>query len=256
MGSQNLENKKIEDLKKLIDPNRLPYHIAIIMNGNGRWAAQKNLARIEGHKAGIKAVREAVEGSCELGIKVLTLYTFSLENWKRPKSEVDALMDLMVEFLYSEIDELNANQIRLIVSGRSLGLPEKVLRAIEEAQNKTKDNQRLILNLAFNYSGRAEIVDVTKRIIEQILQKKLNINEIDEEIFRKNLYNSDVDLPYPDLLIRTSGELRISNFLLWQIAYTELYFTPVLWPDFTKEQLFLAILDYQKRKRRFGSIEE
>lgn len=235
-----------------IDRTRLPYHIAIIMDGNGRWAHQRHLPRIEGHRAGIKAVREVVEASCELGIKAITLYAFSIENWQRTSTEIRFLMRLMEQFLYNEIEEMNQNGVRLILSGRTENLPAYVLKAIEVAQNSTKNNTRMILNLAFNYSGRAEIIDGIKKLVADVREKKLNLQVLDESRFTKYLYAPE--LSDPDLCIRTSGELRISNFLLWELAYTELWFTDILWPDFRREHLYAAIIDYQQRDRRFGKV--
>lgn len=232
-----------------LSKDKLPSHIAIIMDGNGRWAKKRGLPRIVGHRVGAKSVKEIVRACGELGIKVLTLYAFSIENWKRPKTEVDALMNLLIRYLKKEVPELMKNNVKLIITGRINELPERVIEEIKDAQNKTFPNTGLILNLAINYSGRAEIVDAVKKIIDARIPEE----SIDEELFSKYLYRPD--LPEPDLLIRTSSEMRISNFLLWQIAYTEIWITDVLWPDFREKHLLDAIISYQKRERRFGKIE-
>lgn len=238
----------IKDLLKKIDVQRLPAHVAIIMDGNGRWAKKHNLPRIAGHQEGAKRVRKIVEVSKNLGIKVLTLYAFSTENWLRPKREIKALMHLLVIFLKKELKNLKRDNIKLTYSGNIREFPKAVREEIIKATETTVDNTALILNLALNYGGRDEII----RAVNTILNEHDRKTHITPKIFSKYLYTSG--LPDPDLLIRTSGEKRISNFLLWQIAYTELYFTPVLWPDF-KENFFLeAILDYQQRERRFGSV--
>ncbi|MFB3896370.1 MAG: isoprenyl transferase [bacterium] len=240
------------ELLTQIDPNRLPQHIAIIMDGNGRWAKQRHFPRFEGHRMGMKSVRDIVEASCEIGIKALTLYTFSTENWQRPSTEIRFLMRLMENFLYNEIKTMNKNGVRLMITGRPENIPGFVTKAIEVAKSSTKTNTRLILNLAFNYSGRTEILDAIKQVVTDVQHKKMDISKLDESIFAQYLYAPE--LPDPDLCIRTSGELRISNFLLWQLAYTELWYTDVLWPDFRREHLYAAIIDYQNRDRRFGKV--
>ncbi len=242
------------DLKEKIDKNKLPKHIAIIMDGNGRWAQKKGNSRIFGHKNGVKAVRETVEGAGELGVKYLTLYAFSTENWKRPKQEVDALMSLLVATINSETDTLIKNNVRLLTIGDIDDLPKDVSRNLQELKEKTVKNSGLSLVLALNYSARWEILNAIKNILAQTQKEPVNIENIENDFFEKYLYTSGI--PDPDLLIRTSGEYRISNFLLWQIAYSELYFTDVLWPDFRKNDLYHAIIDYQKRERRFGKISE
>lgn len=242
------------DLKEKIDKNKLPKHIAIIMDGNGRWAQKKGNSRIFGHKNGVKAVKETVEGAGELGVKYLTLYAFSTENWKRPKQEVDALMSLLVATINSETDTLIKNNVRLLTIGNMDDLPNDVNRNLQELKEKTAKNTGLSLILALNYSARWEILNAVKNILTQMHKQPVNIENIENDFFEQYLYTSGI--PDPDLLIRTSGEYRISNFLLWQIAYTELYFTDVLWPDFRKKDLYHAILDYQKRERRFGKISE
>jgi len=242
------------DLKEKIDKDKLPRHIAVIMDGNGRWAQKKGNQRIFGHKNGVKAVRDTVEAAAELGIGFLTLYAFSTENWNRPKKEVDALMTLLVSTINSETDTLIKNNVRLLTIGDIEGLPENVSRNLKELKSKTSQNTGLSLVLALNYSARWEIVNAVKEIINQNSEKQININHIDNEFFEK--YLNTKDIPDPDLLIRTSGEYRISNFLIWQIAYTELYFTEVLWPDFRRKDLYEAIISYQNRERRFGKTSE
>ncbi len=241
-----------KELLSKIDKKRLPHHVAIIMDGNGRWAKQRHFPRIEGHRRGIKSVRDTVEGCCEVGVKALTLYAFSLENWQRPASEVSALMKLMEKFLYDEIPEMNENRVRLILTGRTERLPDRVLEAMEVAQKATQDNTKLILNLAFNYGSRTEILDAVNGIIRDIKSGEILSTEVTEKSIAQRLYAPY--LPDPDLLIRTSGEQRISNFLLWQLAYAELWFTEILWPEFRREHLYQAIIDFQKRERRFGRV--
>ncbi|MDA3953086.1 MAG: isoprenyl transferase [Bacteroidales bacterium] len=242
------------DLKDKIDIDNLPQHIAVIMDGNGRWAKKKGNQRIFGHKNGVKAVRDSVEGAVELGVKYLTLYAFSTENWNRPKQEVDALMSLLIAAINSETDTLIKNNVRLLTIGNIDGLPKNVSENLNELINETSKNTGLSLVLALNYSARWEIVNAVKEIIKENNSKSIDINSIDNEFFEG--YLNTKNIPDPDLLIRTSGEYRISNFLIWQIAYSELYFTETLWPDFRKEHLYEAIIDYQKRERRFGKISE
>ncbi len=249
MKSKDNIEKKIDRLKKR---TRLPGHIAIIMDGNGRWARRRHLPRIAGHRAGRESVRVAVRTCAKLGIKVLSLYTFSLENWKRPKREVNALMRFLRDVLYDEYEELNENNIRLTASGRLELLPEDTREALEDTIEKLSVNSGMILNLCLSYSGRAEILDAVKRIVRAVKEGSVSLDELDEETFRRFLYLPE--LPYPDLLIRTSGEYRISNFLLWQIAYTEIVITDVLWPDFREEHLLSAIEEYMTRERRFGMV--
>lgn len=237
-----------------IDKNNLPSHIAITMDGNGRWAKKKGAMRIFGHSNAIQAVREAAEGCAELGIQNLTLYAFSTENWSRPKEEVNALMSLLVNTIRSEIKTLNKNNIRLLSIGNIADLPASCQRELEEAKEATKNNTRLNLILALSYSGRWEIIEAIKKIAEEVKNEKIDPSAITEDFFKSFLTTKGI--PDPELLIRTSGEMRISNFLLWQIAYTELYFPEVLWPDFRKEHLHEAIIAYQKRERRFGKISE
>jgi undecaprenyl diphosphate synthase len=242
------------DIKSQIDSHKLPNHVAIIMDGNGRWAKQKGMARVFGHKNGVKAVTETVETAAELGIKVLTLYAFSTENWKRPKKEIDVLMSLLVSSLKDELATLQKNNIKLQSIGQIENLPKKAQKELNEVIKLTKNNSALVLNLALSYGSREEIVKAIRKISKKVVNKELSIEEIDEKIINNHLYT--FTLPDVDFLIRTSGEKRISNFLLWQIAYAELYFTDVLWPDFRKEDFFKAILDYQHRERRFGKISE
>jgi undecaprenyl diphosphate synthase len=242
------------DFKDKIDINNLPQHIAVIMDGNGRWAKKKGNQRIFGHKNGVKAVRDTVEGAAELGVKYLTLYAFSTENWNRPKQEVDALMSLLIATINSETDTLIKNNVRLLTIGDIDGLPKNVSKNLNELINQTSKNTGLSLVLALNYSARWEIVNAVKEIIAENERTPINVENIDNEFFEK--YLNTKNIPDPDLLIRTSGEFRISNFLIWQIAYSELYFTEVLWPDFRRKDLYEAIIDYQQRERRFGMISE
>jgi undecaprenyl diphosphate synthase len=240
-------------LANSIDPNRLPAHVAIIMDGNGRWARKRSLPRAAGHKAGVEAVRITVETCKRLGIQALTLYAFSVENWKRPRAEVDTLWRLLRVYLRRELPEILSNGIRFTCIGRLDGLPPQVRQELQNAIDATAHNRGMQLNVAINYSGRAELVDAINAIVEDArLEGRLRDLRIDEEAIASRLYTAD--LPDPDLLIRTSGEMRISNFLLWQIAYAELYVTDTLWPDFRRADLMHAILDYQKRDRRFGGL--
>ena len=240
--------------KDQIDLSRLPQHIAIIMDGNGRWAKEKGKLRIFGHHNGVLSVRDVVEGSCDVGLKYLTLYTFSSENWNRPKLEVMAIMELMVSTIHKEIDNFMKKNVRLNAIGDLTMLPERCFKELKNAIDKTAGNTGLVLTLALSYSSRREIINAVKQIAGKVQAGTLSIDDIDEDVFDNNLYTSG--MPDPELLIRTSGENRISNYLLWQIAYAELYFTTKLWPDFRKEDLFEAILDFQKRERRFGLISE
>ena len=244
----------MEDLKSQINTENLPHHIAIIMDGNGRWAKQHGKPRVFGHQSGVKAVRETTEAAAELGIKYLTLYAFSTENWNRPKFEVNALMALLVETIRKEVKTLNKNNIRLAAIGDLKRLPEKSQKALQKAIDDTSGNTRMTLVLALNYSAKWEILNAVKSLATQVEDGKLTSEAIDEETFANALATKG--MPDPELLIRTSGETRISNFLLWQIAYSELYFTPTFWPDFRKDSLYTAILDYQNRERRFGKTSE
>lgn len=240
--------------KEHIDFNNLPKHIAVIMDGNGRWAKKKGAMRIFGHKNAVKAVKDITEGCGEIGIKYLTLYAFSTENWSRPKAEIDGLMELLVNTLKQEIKSLMENQVKLITIGETSNLPAECQKNLEWAIDQTKGNGGLTLILALSYSGRWEIVTAVKALAAEIEQGKIKANEINEKLFENYLQTSGI--PDPELLIRTSGELRVSNFLLWQIAYTELYITPTLWPDFRKDHLYEAIWSYQQRERRFGKTSE
>ena len=240
--------------KEKINLQRLPKHISIIMDGNGRWAKKKGLLRALGHEEGTKAVRDVVEGCAEIGVENLTLYAFSTENWNRPKLEVDILMRLLVTSLRKEIKTLTQNDIRLNAIGNLYNLPKKAQKELNEVIGKTKNNKRMTLTLALSYGSREELIHVVKDISQKVKNDEISLEAIDESIINQHLYTRN--LPDVDLLIRTSGEQRISNFLLWQIAYAELYFTNVLWPDFRRENLFEAIFNYQTRERRFGKTSE
>ncbi|HEY0245716.1 MAG TPA: isoprenyl transferase [Mucilaginibacter sp.] len=240
--------------KDQIDLLKLPKHIAIIMDGNGRWAKEKGKLRIFGHHNGVVSVRDAVEGACDLNLKYLTLYTFSSENWNRPKLEVMAIMELMVNTIHKEIENFMKKNVRLNAIGDLDMLPKKCYNELQNAIETTAGNTGLTLTLALSYSSRREIVYAAKQLAGKVQRGEINIDDINEELFENNLYTGD--MPDPELLIRTSGEHRISNYLLWQIAYAELYFTSKLWPDFRKEDLYEAILDYQRRERRFGMTSE
>ncbi len=237
-------------LVRQLNPDRLPSHVAIIMDGNGRWAAQRHLPRVEGHRAGIESVRDTVETGARLGLKVLTLYAFSIENWKRPVSEVSTLMMLLKRYLRLELKTLLGNNIRFNVIGRPDDLAADVREELDAAAARTASNTGMLFNIALNYGGRAEIVDAARRAI----RAGLDPDALDEPRFAEFLYTAGQ--PDPDLLIRTSGEMRVSNFLLWQIAYSEIWVTDTLWPDFRRRHLLEAILDFQKRDRRFGGITE
>ncbi|MCL4845037.1 MAG: isoprenyl transferase [Acidobacteria bacterium] len=243
------EGSPDEALVRQIDFDRLPTHIAVIMDGNGRWAARRLLPRVEGHRAGIDAVRDVVETSARLGIRVLTLYAFSVENWKRPATEVNTLMGLLKRYLRSELQTLLQNDIRFRVIGRREALAPDIQRELADAEARTGDNRGMLFNIALNYGGRAEIVDAARRA----MASGLTPDELDEARFAGFLYTAGQ--PDPDLLIRTSGELRISNYLLWQIAYAEIWVTETLWPDFRCRHLLEAIVAYQKRERRYGGID-
>ena len=244
----------MSELLNQIQKDKVPIHVAIIMDGNGRWAKKRGLDRIEGHKAGVESVRNAVKASVECGVQYLTLYAFSIENWKRPKSEVNALMELLVLAIEQEVPELMKNNIRLNAIGNISSLPEKCQISLLQSLKTTKKNTQLVLTLALSYSSKWEIVNACKSIAQKVKEGRLTIEDINEEIFQQHLTTSQ--MPDPELIIRTSGELRMSNFLLWQAAYAELYFTPLYWPDFTKEELYKAIIDFQKRERRFGKTSE
>jgi len=241
-------------MENTIDLQKLPQHIAIIMDGNGRWAKKHSLGRIVGHQKGAEAVRRTVRFCRELGIKYLTLYAFSMENWVRPSQEVEALMQLLENYLKSELKELMENDIRLVAIGQIESLWENVKRNLYEVMEKTANNKSMVLNLALSYGGRDEIVRAVNKIISDIEGGRLSFKGIDKKLFSS--YLDTASMPDPDLLIRTSGEYRLSNFLLWQSAYTEFYFTDVLWPDFGKEDLIKAIVSYQKRERRYGHTSD
>jgi undecaprenyl diphosphate synthase len=244
----------MENILNKIKQKEVPIHIAIIMDGNGRWAKKQGKDRIEGHKAGVESVRNAVKASIECGVKFLTLYAFSTENWKRPKEEVDALMELLVFAIEKEVPELMKNNIRLNAIGNLSSLPEKSKQSLYQSIELTKNNTQLTLTLALSYSSKWEITNACKLIAQKVKQGLLNPEDIDESTIQNHL--NTADLPDPELIIRTSGEYRISNFLLWQAAYAEFYFTPVYWPEFTKEEFYKAIFDFQKRERRFGKTSE
>lgn len=232
--------------------DNIPEHIAIIMDGNGRWAKQKGLPRIAGHHSGMKTVKKITIAANDLGVKYLTLYAFSTENWKRPKEEVEFLMKLPQQFLELEIDELMENNVQVRVMGDQEQLPPYTRKAVEEAMRKTANNDGLVLNFALNYGGRLELLEAVKSIAQQVERGKLQIGQIDEQLFSS--YMQSKDMPDPDLLIRTSGEIRLSNFMLWQLAYSEFYFTDVYWPEFTEAHFIAAIQEYQRRARRFGGV--
>jgi undecaprenyl diphosphate synthase len=242
------------DLKNAINEDKLPQHIAIIMDGNGRWAKKQGMLRAFGHENGTKSVKVTVETCARLGIKNLTLYAFSTENWNRPKLEVDTLMKLLVSSLRREVKSLIDNNIRLNTIGNIDKLPKSIQKELAEVMTRTKENSRMTLTIALSYGSREELISAVKKIASKVKNNTISIDVIDEAIINEHLYTQN--LPDVDLLIRTSGEHRISNFLLWQIAYAELYFTEVLWPDFTEEHLYEAIISYQKRERRFGKTSE
>ena len=237
-------------LAQAVDPGRLPAHIAVIMDGNGRWANKRNMPRVAGHRAGVEPVRSAVETCARLGIQALTLYAFSIENWKRPRAEIETLWRLLRYYLKNELPDLMRNNIRFQTIGRLEALPHQIQRELRETIRATSRNTGLQVSLAVNYSGRAEIVDAVAALVEKA--RRGEAVEVTEESINAHLYTAG--LPEPDLLIRTSGEMRVSNFLLWQIAYAEIYVTDTLWPDFRRADLLRAILDYQKRDRRFGGL--
>jgi undecaprenyl diphosphate synthase len=243
-----------ETLLEKIDLKRLPRHIAVIMDGNGRWAKSRHLPRVEGHRAGIASVREIVETAARLELRVITLYAFSVENWKRPRYEVATLMMLLKEYLRKELATLMENNIRFSPIGRIDGLDPSVQRELRFAEEQTAKNSGLLFQIALNYGGRAEIVDTVNRIMALLREREMADAVIDEQFFSDHLYTANID--DPDLLIRTSGELRVSNFLLWQIAYAEIHVTKTLWPDFRRKHLFEAIIDFQARDRRYGGVDE
>ena len=238
----------VEELKK----SSIPEHIAIIMDGNGRWAAKRKMPRPAGHRAGVKALRDVVHECLELGVKFLTVYSFSSENWQRPQDEVNFLLNLFLESLKEELENLNSNGVRVSLIGQRKTIPSRILEAFENAEKKTKNNKKLFFNIAFNYGSRKEIVSAIKKLCRAAEKNDIDIEKLDEKTFSEYLFTKGC--PDPDLLIRTSGEYRVSNFLLWQIAYTEFYFVKTLWPDFNGRELLKAVHYYQKRSRRFGRL--
>ena len=243
-----------QELRERIDPARVPVHVAVIMDGNGRWAENKGEHRVQGHVNGVQPIRETLTGATEIGIKYLTLYAFSTENWSRPKAEVDALMELLVNTLASEVSELHENGVRLNAIGDLDSLPPGCRGALKKAMDHTAGNNRITLTLALSYSARWDILRMVRGVANDIKEGRIGMHDIDEKAISARL--STRGMPHPELLVRTSGEHRISNFLLWEIAYAELWFTPVLWPDFRKEHLYQAVLDFQQRERRFGRTRE
>jgi undecaprenyl diphosphate synthase len=249
-----IDSKKREEVRLLeqLDTSRFPNHIAIIMDGNGRWAGKRHLPRIAGHRAGVASARQVIESCAKLGIHALTLYAFSLENWRRPKAETDFLMRLLREYLRKELPEIHRNNIRMFVIGRLDQLPDAVRDDVRHAMDLTAGNTGMKLAVALNYGGRAELVDAFNAILDRAKRNGATHSPVDEETISQNLYTAG--LPDPDLLIRTSGEMRVSNFLLWQIAYAEIYVTETLWPDFTRTKLLEALTEFQKRERRYGGL--
>ena len=244
----------MNDIHKYINKNHIPKHVAVIMDGNGRWAKKNGLLRVIGHKKGVNSVRSVVETSVELGISVLTLYAFSTENWNRPKAEINALMELLISSLDKEISTFKKNNIQLLTIGEKNTLPNNCQKKLDHVIKETSKNSGLKLVIALSYSSKLEMINSIKKIAQKVSEKTIKIDDINENYFSNELYTADY--PDPDLLIRTSGENRISNFLLWQIAYTELYFSPKLWPDFNKNDFINAIIEYQSRERRFGKTSE
>ena len=245
-------NREEADLLDRLDLKQLPQHLAVIMDGNGRWAQRRHLPRIAGHRAGVKAAREIIETSASLKLPCLTLYAFSLENWRRPQAEVDFLMRLLREYLKRELPSIHKNNIRLLIIGRSEQLPDGVRKDIEAGMRLTAKNTGMKLVVALNYGGRAELVDAFNSVLDQVRSNGMSAFRADEQTISEHLYTAG--LPDPDLLIRTSGEMRVSNFLLWQIAYAEMYVTETLWPDFSRARLLEALTDFQKRERRYGGL--
>ena len=242
------------DKKLLIDLQRVPKHVAIIMDGNGRWAKGKGMSRVFGHRNALTAVRQSIEAAAEIGTEAITLYAFSTENWNRPATEVKALMTLLINSLNNELQTFQENQVKVNAIGSITSLPQNAQKTLASVIEKTKNNKRIVLTLALSYGAREEIVNAIKNISKKVVNKELDLEKIDENTINNHLYT--FNLPNVDLMIRTSGEQRISNFLLWQMAYAELYFTDVLWPDFRQEHFYDAIIDYQNRERRFGKTSE
>ena len=253
-GSPGKEAAESEEaLLARLDPSRIPQHVAIIMDGNGRWALRRGMPRAYGHRAGVESLRDVVRAGSDVGLKVLTVYAFSTENWKRPQEEVSVLMDLLVEYLQREIDELYANNVRIRAIGKIDDLPVNAREAVAVAQGRTGDRTGLILNIALNYGGRTELVEAVRAIAAKVDQKELSPGDVDQEVISRHLYTAGQ--PDPDLLIRPAGDYRVSNFLLWQLAYTEFWLTDVMWPDFRRIHLIRALVDFQRRQRRFGGLK-
>jgi len=251
--ARTTHDKKAKVLQECgLDPAKVPRHIAIIMDGNGRWAQSRGLPRVRGHRAAVKAVRDVVEFCAQVGIKYLTLYAFSVENWRRPKSEINALMRLLRQYLVRERPRMMKNNVRLICIGRTEALPQEVRDELRATMDLTRQNTDLTVLLALNYGGRTEIVDAARECLRKALRENLSPEEIDEDLFSSFLYTAGI--PEPDLLIRTAGEYRVSNFLLWQISYCEIWITPVLWPDFRRQHMAQAIKEFAKRERRYGGV--
>jgi undecaprenyl diphosphate synthase len=253
LSKSNNKKRTLEDLRGIVLNRELPKHIAIIMDGNGRWAQSKRLPRKVGHKRGVKKLKEVIKITNKLGINHLTVFAFSTENWKRPQKEVDFLMKIFEQALDNEVEELDEQGVKIRVLGRRERLPDSIKKKIDQAVDLTKDNQGLNLNIALNYGGRAEIIDATKALVSKVEEGVLDLDDITEEDLSEELYTAE--MPDPELLIRPSGEMRISNFLLWQLAYTEFCFTSTPWPDFSEQDLLLAIVNYQERDRRFGGLD-
>lgn len=251
-NKEQVSESEVNILLDGLDRKNLPLHVAIIMDGNGRWAAQRHLPRIAGHRKGIQSVREIITFAREIGIKALTLYAFSNENWNRPAKEITQLMILLEQYLNKELETMMKNGIRFRAVGQIDRLQDSVSQLIHAVEEKTKDNSDMVLVLALSYGGRTEIVDAIKKVYQDLKAENLSLKDLDENRFSNYLYTKDI--PDPDLMIRTSGEIRVSNFLLWQVAYTELYFTKTLWPDFRKKDFLMALHDYQGRERRFGGV--
>ncbi|MFZ5642405.1 MAG: isoprenyl transferase [Bacillota bacterium] len=243
-----------ESLKAAIDPSRMPRHVAIIMDGNGRWARRRGMPRAYGHRAGVESLREVVKASSEIGLQYLTVYAFSTENWKRPREEVDNLMDLLVEYLEKEIYDLCKNNVKVKAIGKIADLPPKAREAVVKAHKMTENCSGLNFNIALNYGGRTELEDAVRSICSEVAAGKLTPDDINQKIISDHLYTSGQ--PDPDILIRPAGDLRVSNFLLWQLAYTEFWLSDVMWPDFRRSHLIQAVVDFQRRKRRFGGLNE
>ncbi|MCL6612176.1 MAG: isoprenyl transferase [Peptococcaceae bacterium] len=244
------ENEEV--LKARLDPSRIPRHVAVIMDGNGRWALRRGMPRAYGHRAGVESLRDVVRVSSEIGLQVLTVYAFSTENWKRPQEEIDVLMNLLVEYLHKEIDELCRNNVRVRAIGKIDELPAHARRAVAVAHERTKNCTGLVLNIALNYGGRTELVEAVRAIAVKVAGNELSPDDINQEVISRHLYTAGQ--PDPDLLIRPSGDYRVSNFLLWQLAYTEFWLTDVMWPDFRRVHLLKALVDFQRRHRRFGGL--